>query len=521
MAEPIEYRRIRQKVDTYDNWMANPLILGDGEQAFVRNGDVVLNFRMGDGTKRFSELPNVIQYDQAAYVAAVGNTLPIPENGVGYSILGAGTYNGNLVVPAGNLGIASYSEGWTLNNVPLPTNPISNTVVKEGSLGTSQKAVYDFVNPIYDSENINYTPYVVTGVGYNGLGEEVTSGNSAIVKNMPVDPSKQTITIDNTYNDSLMKYFFRDAEGDRIGTGNVSGFNNTRMVIPIPQSGATISFTLYRASGALKPNFYVSYIAVENTEVSSILNRKIQAKSLSENNSVPDPTQSGNAVNKRFFDLNAIKDTDIQTSKVRTSNYLDVPRYKVEGFYINGAGVVIEDAENLHIIRNQPADEIAGKQITVNGVVQSSLKKFVFRDSQGAVINPVISLTTLPFTFNAPANASTFDMSLKAGNNTVDSYSMARISIGDLSQPYEPFEQEFIDSIKGKSIKSSNGGGESYNQSLNTTDDVQFNSINTGLLEMSFWQLNLPTGAGSPPSEVLVGHAWIDTNTDTIKVRRA
>lgn len=123
MAEPIEYRRIFQKVATYDEWMANPLILGDGEWANVRVGGVIVNYRIGDGTKRFSELPNVIQYDQAAYVAPNGNTLPVPQNGIGYSILTAGSYNDEaLVVPANNLGVADYvGNMWVVRNMVLPT----------------------------------------------------------------------------------------------------------------------------------------------------------------------------------------------------------------------------------------------------------------------------------------------------------------------------------------------------------------------------------------------------------------
>lgn len=118
MARTIE-ARVRQKKDTLEGWMNNPLILLDGEQAFVLNANGrEINYKLGDGTKRFSELEFMIQYDQAAYVAAVGNILPIPQNEVGYSILNPGTYNGNLVVPAGNLGIASYAgSNWYLSSL--------------------------------------------------------------------------------------------------------------------------------------------------------------------------------------------------------------------------------------------------------------------------------------------------------------------------------------------------------------------------------------------------------------------
>lgn len=121
MAQEID-ARVRQKVDTLANWNNIDLPILSGEQAFVVNelGQPV-NFRIGDGTKPFRDLPNWIQYDQAAYVAPVGNTLPMPQNGVGYSILTAGTYNGNLVVPTGSLGIADYvGNAWVVRTMEIP-----------------------------------------------------------------------------------------------------------------------------------------------------------------------------------------------------------------------------------------------------------------------------------------------------------------------------------------------------------------------------------------------------------------
>ena len=61
--EQIIDARVKQKVDTEANWLANSIIILEGEQAFVVNdlGDPV-NFKIGDGTKTFSELPYWINY---------------------------------------------------------------------------------------------------------------------------------------------------------------------------------------------------------------------------------------------------------------------------------------------------------------------------------------------------------------------------------------------------------------------------------------------------------------------------
>lgn len=63
MADEIINARVKQKVDTEENWMANPLILLEGESAFVVTEDNEgVNFKIGDGTKTFSELPYWINY---------------------------------------------------------------------------------------------------------------------------------------------------------------------------------------------------------------------------------------------------------------------------------------------------------------------------------------------------------------------------------------------------------------------------------------------------------------------------
>lgn len=227
---PIEYRRIRQKVDTYDNWMANPLILGDGEQAFVRNGGVVLNFRMGDGTKRFSELTNVIQYDQAAYVAPVGNTLPVPQNGVGYSILTEGSYNGGaIVVPAGNLGIASYSGSWAVRNMELPVRGLILTANAKENWLINEPCRLDDGTLLVANKNTSQAPSkdsidwdIVGGEEFDSVVEKALGGspgittyrNPALSNPITSSPADQYIFLNYSLitpneNGSVKSIFFR------------------------------------------------------------------------------------------------------------------------------------------------------------------------------------------------------------------------------------------------------------------------------------------------------------------------
>ncbi|NGM61684.1 hypothetical protein G5B30_07105 [Sphingobacterium sp. SGG-5] len=104
MADIIE-ARVKQKTDTLDNWNNNMLILLSGEQAFVinDNGDPV-NFKIGDGTKTFAELPFWIDYSQAAYIPYTAN----PVQDVAYTIVGGGIY-GSITVADGYMAVLGWN----------------------------------------------------------------------------------------------------------------------------------------------------------------------------------------------------------------------------------------------------------------------------------------------------------------------------------------------------------------------------------------------------------------------------
>lgn len=58
--------RVKQKIDTEANWIAEENDFGvifEGEAAYVKNADgTPVNFKIGDGTKKFSDLPYFIAY---------------------------------------------------------------------------------------------------------------------------------------------------------------------------------------------------------------------------------------------------------------------------------------------------------------------------------------------------------------------------------------------------------------------------------------------------------------------------
>lgn len=95
--------RVQQKTDTLANWMANDNIILAGEQAFVVNDDgTPLNFKIGDGTKPFRDLPNWIDFSNAQRVSSVApGVLPAGPAGetryMEVTAVGTYTYGGNTL----------------------------------------------------------------------------------------------------------------------------------------------------------------------------------------------------------------------------------------------------------------------------------------------------------------------------------------------------------------------------------------------------------------------------------------
>jgi lysophospholipase L1-like esterase len=125
MAEILQ-ARVEQKVDTEANWLANPLPLLPGEQAFVLSPDGItpMNFKIGvDGIKTFSELPYWIDYASNVVIAstAPGGTLPSPADAGKIMIVGGGTYHqptggGTIVCPDSSFNVLFWDgAAWSLS----------------------------------------------------------------------------------------------------------------------------------------------------------------------------------------------------------------------------------------------------------------------------------------------------------------------------------------------------------------------------------------------------------------------
>ena len=262
--------RVWQKVDTLANWEANSLVIGPGEQAFVIDGGgTPINFKIGDGTKKFSELPWWISYDQGQYVQVVGNALPSPTVELGYSFVGPGTYThagGNVVAPEGRFSQIVYEGGaWSLKDMgALPTQPVSDEVIEGGSEAVSQDGVFKntYIRPIADIKEtklikgsdlldgqVDLMSYAVqiSGKIVNNT-DGILNEASSILLSVPVEQVEYRIVTDKTAANVLSAVFL-DVNGNQLkplGSSNYAfSFNATGTFTP--PSGAVVLVTNIKA----------------------------------------------------------------------------------------------------------------------------------------------------------------------------------------------------------------------------------------------------------------------------------
>lgn len=235
--------RVRQKTDTLANWNANDLVLLGGEPAFVLSQDgQPVNFKLGDGTKTFSELPYWIQYDQAAFIPVSGLALPTPSQPVGYSILGEGTYthsSGDFTVPSGHWGVANWDgSAWSFSDKGF-ISAISGTdtivdelipkgkAVKKYSASKSQVGIISISqgdNILLELHNSNITDPLLWQDGFWNKTTGVLGSSTSIKASVKKYPIPEGYSFDYSFvlqgNAGVVFYDANDVKVGEISTTN-------------------------------------------------------------------------------------------------------------------------------------------------------------------------------------------------------------------------------------------------------------------------------------------------------------
>lgn len=238
----------------------------------------------------------------------------------------------------------------------------------------------------------------------------------------------------------------------------------------------------------------------------------IEAKALSNNNMVPDPTTSKNAINKSYFESNAVLKNGLGLK--RSLNRAD-PSAIISGKYINSEGG-ISSGNGWKMIAIDITDIAVGTSITFGRFTIDSGGYSAFYNGETLVLNNgKFTNGLLPRTVVKPEGATILyiDISRPTGTNN---YSQVTVNVGSTLMDYYPYAT--IESIDGKPLSGNSGSGPGenlFNQNLNKEDSVQFAKIQAGQIDTSVLVLNLPTS----PSGLISGRAWIDiANGNVIKV---
>ncbi|WP_333577865.1 hypothetical protein [Sphingobacterium sp.] len=114
---------------------------------------------------------------------------------------------------------------------------------------------------------------------------------------------------------------------------------------------------------------------------------------------------------------------------------------------------------------------------------------------------------TLAKTVTKPTDATLLYIDIKApGDADATVYSNFMVNLGTSIKPYQPYEA-FVTSIDNKKIAPSSGG-EAYDQPLNTTDSVKFESVLANDVEVDG---TLKSGTiSNPPTGLVSGEFWLD-----------
>lgn len=175
--------RVRQKTATLSQWLAKDPVILDGEQAFILRGDgTPLNFRIGDGNKKFSELPDWVAYEQGTYVPVAGSALPTLGAEIRYTWVGPGTYTQSggpdIVVPSGNMGVLSWDGSeWSLSQ-SVEFNFVADGKIEEGD----DRAVSgDTVYPLKEALEVDLSDYLIKTRRILATGGVISSASSGVM----------------------------------------------------------------------------------------------------------------------------------------------------------------------------------------------------------------------------------------------------------------------------------------------------------------------------------------------------
>lgn len=479
-------------------------------------------------------------------VEVQGNTLPIPDGtGSKVAFVGSGTYTQSggpdIVVPSGNMGILSWDGNeWSLSqSVDMPEQTADGVIENGNNKATSGDTVYRAIAPLtalieggsYTIGDTDFSSYNTNNTQeytfFQRLYPVVQAGNVVLIRvNLHRAGDIALYTVKPT---GALQTFEYTA---KVVVTGVVGYNEFVVNLPIEKDGL-VGVGQLMGGGLLTTKTVTEGLWLDGNPDRSI-------------GSPVTMSNSNRAAAIGFdFEINGLEDQiseiDIKADNIQSevntaikvydltiepaTNMFDTTNI-VNDRYVSNTGS-IQNVAGWQFILINVSGVADGADITLNGIEPSMPYYAAFYttddpnivDLTNMIAGSNVTFNGNPNTIQKPAGAVGLGITIKRPANTSAAYEFATINLGATPIPYEPGSSGNVVKILDYNIEGS--GGEAYDQSLNTTDNVQFNSVTVVSFETDVLVAELPEGAGTPPLEVAIGQAWIDTTDDTIKVRRS
>lgn len=281
---------------------------------------------------------------------------------------------------------------------------------------------------------------------------------------------------------------FYDSNNNILSDGYYQDTTNTQTELVPPKNASKVKITIP-----------ISIIGITKLEQSEDVYSRIIRNLILDDNSVKNKNVADKAITVDKTDFleygEAIQPDDGKYEVTALTEYRDPER---DGYMILSNGSIVTTT-------NTTAYTVT-KDISIipNVNYEAHFRSLILYDGNG---NPILSTyldnPTLkePKAFTPPENARTAKLTVHIPS--YDTSFITRLS---------PIESDR--SIRfTKNIDIQGGGGEAYDQSLNTHDDVTFSSVTTPVLEVSG---EIPVGTlENPPANILAGDMWADTTDST------
>ena len=269
----------------------------------------------------------------------------------------------------------------------------------------------------------------------------------------------------------------------------------------VDESGVLVS------SQASTPNGSTTFVASQPFVRVSVLKANISSAQLEAGSTftgfvpfkyeIPDDMLSYKGINGE-----KIKDNTLEATKfkghVAGKNKFD--KATVASGYLDPSSYQVTNSASYKYTQDF-IDLVEGKTYTIN-----NSRSVVFYDASENPKKGINNIYQTPITFTAEHPK----MKISMANANVDTMQVER---GTEVTEYKPYEH-VIPLSAIESFEIGNGGGEAYDQPLNTTDNVSFNSVTTQTVNTDVLNTSgeIPTGTLiTPPTGLVSGDVWADT----------